>query len=102
MAPQMYLVGIRLTHRCGGDRCEEKAISREGCQAWVRQTATESDFNVWLAWSAMENLTERGAPIWAWENTPASGLWLCDECEADSSLFAKFLTSNEDLLQKRV
>lgn len=33
MAPQMYLVEIGLTHRCGGDRCEEKAISTEGCQA---------------------------------------------------------------------
>lgn len=38
----------------------------------------EFDSNVWLAWSAMENLTEHGIPIWPCENTPSSGFWLCE------------------------
>lgn len=84
MAPRMCLVDIGVAHRCGRNRCEEKEITRQDWWVWDRQTEGEIEFdsNVWLAWLAMENLTEHGIPTWAWENTPSSGLWLCEEYTA--------------------
>lgn len=45
---------MRLLDRIGGRERDRQA---EG--------EIEFDSNVWLAWLAMENLTEHGIPIWA-------------------------------------
>lgn len=65
--------------RCGRDRCEEKAISRQGWRAGVSKTDRD-----WVRLSCLVSLVSNGKPHGAWRthmvwrNTASSGLWLCE------------------------